>query len=138
MRKPMTRAQQQAMFAKKNAGIKGDISGDSPAGMGRITQNNQEQKNLPSKNSMSQSIEYRIETRTKIRDRAKATHADSVKTLKELKAAVEKFPDQKRVGHTLPKKDVADAVKSWESRVKIDEKELDYQNDKLERLKSMK
>ena len=73
-----------------------------------------------------------------MRDRAKETHSDSVKTLKELKAAVKKFPNQKRAGHTMPKKDVADAVKGWEKRVKIDKKELDHQNDKIKRLKSMK
>lgn len=87
---------------------------------------------------MTQSIESRIRARTKMRDRAKATYADSVKTLKELKAAIKKFPNQKRAGHTMPKKDVDDAVKSWEKRVKIDKKELDVQNERLKRLKSMK
>lgn len=80
---------------------------------------------------MVESLAVRIKSRKQKVERARKEYHNSVKERNTLIAAVKRYPNQKRAGHPIPKKEVDAAIAGWKKRVHLDKTELDEQKKRL-------
>lgn len=83
---------------------------------------------------MVESLSVRIRHRKARVERARKDYQNSVKERNALITAVKRYPNQKRAGHPIPKKEVDAAIAGWKKRVHADKAELDKQKERLKDL----